>query len=691
VFLGLQEKGELIRKVIVENVEITDSSPRSIGSGLSGKKSDEKRQQRETAESREGPSSGEGGPLLRLLEPPQPRRNPVDVLLNAPTFGTAPQIPYQHIMNTAETAASSQYLPEELIIEGHVISVNEHTRTPIFQGPLSLHFENRRSKKSLEVKTDGFLEASLSFDYGKRLENKERNLEAHIQPVEVKQDDIAHFFPRLKDYITSGTFLIEADLHIPNDKNVEISGTITAEGLEIAHPLISPEPLSGIDFSYRFSCSYDAKAPLPPPKVLGKNTPSNPSMVAAKQEFADTKSEILHGEIRFSEGELDFEGLELDFLPAFLGLYARSKKIPFGESPRIELSIYLPQTEVDKAIEALPAELVGPFEDIELDGSVAWDFYLELPLDRISDMNWLSETKLENFRVKKIPASLNIFRLDEEFCYTPGGRTDMKLTTLRIPEAGPVSTAWMRTHSELPKEVIRSLRNKKENVPEPPISIESKYSKSSFGPCSKKRCDPNYRYVFLEEMAPHLPLAVLTAEDGDFFYHEGINWHTMRYAIERNLRTGRIETGGSTITMQLIKNLFLTKKQTLRRKLHEAALVFLIEQYARISKTRILEIYLNIADFGPGILGVDEACRYYFDTSPSKVDPLESVWLASILSSPKKYHRYFEEGEVGKALWSRMRSYLELMHERKRLSDEDYRGAMQRQRLFMTGSRGGQR
>lgn len=79
---------------------------------------------------------------------------------------------------------------------------------------------------------------------------------------------------------------------------------------------------------------------------------------------------------------------------------------------------------------------------------------------------------------------------------------------------------------------------------------------------------------------------------------------------------------------------------------------------------------------------MDEACRYYFDTAPSEVDPLESVWLASVLPSPRRYHRYFEGGETRKGWRTRMRSYLELMHERERLSDESYRRAMQRERLF---------
>ena len=103
-------------------------------------------------------------------------------------------------------------------------------------------------------------------------------------------------------------------------------------------------------------------------------------------------------------------------------------------------------------------------------------------------------------------------------------------------------------------------------------------------------------------MSPWIPKAVLTAEDGDFFFHNGINWFTFKNAVERNFSAGEVELGASTLTMQLIKNLFLSPDRALMRKIHEAVLVYLTEEAVPVSKDRLLELYLNLVEFGPGLL-----------------------------------------------------------------------------------------
>ncbi len=136
----------------------------------------------------------------------------------------------------------------------------------------------------------------------------------------------------------------------------------------------------------------------------------------------------------------------------------------------------------------------------------------------------------------------------------------------------------------------------------------------------------------LAGISPFLGEAVVVAEDQGFFRHGAVSWPTLRQAILKNLREGRIAWGGSTITMQLARNLYLSPDRTLRRKLLEIVLAFKIER--ALTKERILEIYLNVAEWAPDVFGAAAAARHYFDRSPAELGPLEASFLASILPSP---------------------------------------------------------
>lgn len=173
-------------------------------------------------------------------------------------------------------------------------------------------------------------------------------------------------------------------------------------------------------------------------------------------------------------------------------------------------------------------------------------------------------------------------------------------------------------------------------------------------------------------MSEWVPKAIMTAEDGDFFYHGGVSFLTLRSAIDRNLRAGTIEFGASTISMQLVKMLFLDQQRIFARKLQEVFLVYLMEHVVPVQKARILELYLNIAEFGPGVFGVNQAARYYFDTLPSRLTIGQATWLASVLPSPKRYHYYFEQGAISDGWFTRMKGYYAVMLERERITEEQY-------------------
>ena len=132
-----------------------------------------------------------------------------------------------------------------------------------------------------------------------------------------------------------------------------------------------------------------------------------------------------------------------------------------------------------------------------------------------------------------------------------------------------------------------------------------------------------------------LKSAVMAAEDLGFFSHRGFSTRHIRGSLIENLKAGKVVRGASTITMQLAKNLFLSPERTLSRKLEEALITVALEQ--NLDKKRILEIYLNIIEWGNGIYGIGPATRYYFGKHPAELSPVESAFLASIIARPRNW------------------------------------------------------
>jgi len=145
----------------------------------------------------------------------------------------------------------------------------------------------------------------------------------------------------------------------------------------------------------------------------------------------------------------------------------------------------------------------------------------------------------------------------------------------------------------------------------------------------------DYRWTPWEAIAPALPLAIVASEDQRFFEHRGFDLASIQAAVAERHRGGRLR-GASTLSQQVAKNLFLWPGRSFLRKGLEAYLTVWIE--ALWSKRRILEIYLNIAEFGPGIFGVGAAASRFFDTSPADLTPREAALLAAVLPNPNRLH-----------------------------------------------------
>ncbi len=230
---------------------------------------------------------------------------------------------------------------------------------------------------------------------------------------------------------------------------------------------------------------------------------------------------------------------------------------------------------------SLPPTLLGPLLDVGVRGS--WDYRVALDLD-------LAQPDSVRFEADVIPHQLVL----------DPARTRLRLLGLDQPFVAAIL---------LPRGA-RSVRE---------LSVNN----------------PHFRT--LDAISPNLVHAVVTNEDGGFFRHRGFNTEAMREAIAENLETGTYRRGAGTITMQLARNLYTGHARTLSRKGQEIVLAWVLEHLTGVSKDRLLEIYLNIIEWGPGIHGADEAARFYFDRDARDLTLDQSLFLSTIIPSPSRW------------------------------------------------------
>jgi len=171
------------------------------------------------------------------------------------------------------------------------------------------------------------------------------------------------------------------------------------------------------------------------------------------------------------------------------------------------------------------------------------------------------------------------------------------------------------------------------------------------------RATLHHQWVPYDRISVHLKRAIIAAEDAKFLDHEGFDWESIQKAHEKNLKKGKIVAGGSTVSQQLAKNLFLSGERAWWRKAQEAAITVMLETI--MSKRRILEIYLNVIEWGNGVFGAEAAARSYFGVSAASLTPAQAGQLAAMVPSPRRYRpgsdtRYLQRRS--EAILSRMGS-----------------------------------
>jgi len=184
----------------------------------------------------------------------------------------------------------------------------------------------------------------------------------------------------------------------------------------------------------------------------------------------------------------------------------------------------------------------------------------------------------------------------------------------------------------------------------------------------------NPNFVPIGELPEHVIRAVTTAEDGGFFGHAGFDFDELRNAFAQGAEKGRVVRGGSTISQQLAKNLFLGPERTFARKVREAVVTVGLE--ASLPKRRLMEIYLNVAEWGPGLWGIGPAARHWFGKDARALTPKEAAFLASVIPNPVRYHAMFERGATTEGWDERVRGLLFKMAQQGSLSDAELAGAL---------------
>lgn len=166
------------------------------------------------------------------------------------------------------------------------------------------------------------------------------------------------------------------------------------------------------------------------------------------------------------------------------------------------------------------------------------------------------------------------------------------------------------------------------NPPTTTVQVQRRFEAWIHGRTYTKK----YRFVPLDRISPNIQHAVVSAEDGRFYEHHGIDWKEVQQVIDQDIEDGHLGRGGSTITQQLIKNLFLTTHRSFIRKGVEFTLAPVMERI--LSKRRILELYLNVIEWGPGVYGVESAARLWYGVSAAHVNREQAARLAAVIPAP---------------------------------------------------------
>jgi hypothetical protein len=289
----------------------------------------------------------------------------------------------------------------------------------------------------------------------------------------------------------------------------------------------------------------------------------------------------------------------------------------------VDASLHMPLVTCDGAMRSLPRAVTGVAGDLGLTGTLGADAHVALDTRRLSDTVFDYHVT-DGCRVTTASWALSMRRFAGPFvqrAIEPGGR-------MRAFVTGPNAPAW----------------------------------------------------VPIEMIPPTVVNAVISREDGSFYRHQGFAPHEIRGALVRNVGEGRFAYGASTISMQLAKNVFLAREKTLVRKLQEVVLTWWLEQ--SLTKSAIMELYLNVVEFGPGIYGIGPAARFFFGCEPRDLSTLRAIYLATLLPAPVPRFGLYQRGSLPADSLARLRAIARSMGGARLLTAAEVEAAQQESFAF---------
>ena len=299
-------------------------------------------------------------------------------------------------------------------------------------------------------------------------------------------------------------------------------------------------------------------------------------------------------------------------------------------------------------------------QDIELDSTSTVRFN-RLTFHPYLCLTHRSDTRLSSLERWHVRASVNRpwFPSQDLFGSLPKGlfdtldgiQTEGELAYRGLLDVDFACLDSLKLESELQKKNFRIVRYGNANLSK--MNGEFEYTAYENGrPVRTFPIGPSWEHFTpLSQISPLLQMAVMQSEDGAFFYHRGFLIDALREALIEDLKKRKFARGGSTISMQLVKNVFLNRQKNITRKLEEALIVWLIENQGLTSKERMYEVYMNIIEWGPLVYGAAEASHFYFNKRPSELSTEEAIFLASIIPKPKHFRSSFDaEGNLRESL-----------------------------------------
>lgn len=612
-----------------------------------------------------------------------------------------------------------QLIPNQITIKDAELTVEDARNLPVTRPTTVL----RMADAALVIKHDGKLgmfqadgefkaEASGNQPRGDaklelKLDYRNMGIEANVKANMLDLSWVAQLAgPKLANKLRGGT--LDVALKIDQDRKgapVHFSGLFDVKHGYLVWPKLAEEPIEGWRVRYDFAGQFDRDATIPAAKLLktalDANVPKDPdSNKRSKRRLIiepPTK-----GKLVFTRGKATFGKINANVLPAFYGIDI-NKPLP----ARFDLAITMPQIPVQRALESIPAALLGELVNAKLGGLVKLNFQLEVPMYDASEMIWRGEPDFKDVSIQRMPNSMDVRKLTRSFRHTiEDDRVNFKRRVMIEPmslipaqwlmdNAGlslaDVDEHWRRggwfeggEHDDDTAQywMTRAAATEAAKKPwgEDSSEVARRWRAPSRAKTNKRQMSASpygpYVYVPLQHISPWLVRAILTTEDNSFFKHDGFNRHALKQSIERNIAAGDYVRGASTISMQLIKNIFLTRKKVMARKLQEAILVYLMESVVRVPKGRLMELYLNVIEFAPGVFGIHDAAVHYFGKRPSDLTLAECAWLVTIVPGPKKYHYHWYRGQISDGYWNRIKRYIKIIRNRERATEEEYQEAI---------------